>query len=47
MPQEQDTRPEPSRHKSTIGDSRLARLPERDFRRSKPPKRLGYIELMT
>jgi hypothetical protein len=25
----------------------LARLPKRDFRRSKPPERLGYMALMT
>jgi hypothetical protein len=47
VPQEQGTRPRPKWFKSTVSDSRLAGLPERDFRRSKPPERLGYVALMT
>jgi hypothetical protein len=47
VPQEQNTRPRPKWYKSTVSDSRLAGLPERDFRRSKPPERLGYMALMT
>jgi len=46
-PQEQGTRPRPKWFKSTVSDSRLAGLPERDFRQSKPLERLGYVALMT
>jgi hypothetical protein len=47
VPQEQNTRPRPKWYKSTVNDSRLGGLLERDFRRSKPPNRLGYMALMT
>jgi hypothetical protein len=47
IPQEQITRPRPKWYKSTISDSRLAGPPERDFRHSKPPEKLGYMAFMT
>jgi hypothetical protein len=47
VPQRHNTRPWPKWYKSTVSDSRLAGLPGRDFRRSKPPERLGYTALMT
>ena len=46
-PHDLDTRPQPKWYKSTVSDSRQVGPPERSMRQSRPPKRFGYMALMT